>query len=230
MSGAELEVLGLSLRVALVGVGVALVPGIACAWVLARGRFGGRWALDALVHLPLVVPPVVVGYALLMTLGRGSVVGGFLYERMGIDVAFTWKAAAIASGVVGFPLLVRPIRLAMELVDREQEDSARALGASRWRVFMSITLPLSSRGVLAGLVMALARSMGEFGATIAFAGNIPGQSRTLPLAIYTLMQTPGGEGAVLRLVGLSIGVSVAALVGSEVLVRRAGWGRDRLWA
>lgn len=230
MSGAELEVLGLSLRVALVGVGVALVPGIACAWVLARGRFGGRWALDALVHLPLVVPPVVVGYALLMTLGRGSVVGGFLHERMGIDVAFTWKAAAIASGVVGFPLLVRPIRLAMELVDREQEDSARALGASRWRVFMSITLPLSSRGVLAGLVMALARSMGEFGATIAFAGNIPGQSRTLPLAIYTLMQTPGGEGAVLRLVGLSIGVSVAALVGSEVLVRRAGWGRDRLWA
>lgn len=230
MSGAELEVLGLSLRVALVGVGVALVPGIACAWVLARGRFGGRWALDALVHLPLVVPPVVVGYALLMTLGRGSVVGGFLYERMGIDVAFTWKAAAIASGVVGFPLLVRPIRLAMELVDREQEDSARALGASRWRVFMSITLPLSSRGVLAGLVMALARSMGEFGATIAFAGNIPGQSRTLPLAIYTLMQTPGGEGAVLRLVGLSIGVSVAALVGSEVLVRRAGWWRDRLWA
>ena len=182
------------------------------------------------MHLPLVVPPVVVGYALLMTLGRGSVVGGFLYERMGIDVAFTWKAAAIASGVVGFPLLVRPIRLAMELVDREQEDSARALGASRWRVFMSITLPLSSRGVLAGLVMALARSMGEFGATIAFAGNIPGQSRTLPLAIYTLMQTPGGEGAVLRLVGLSIGVSVAALVGSEVLVRRAGWGRDRLWA
>lgn len=230
MTSAELEVLGLSLRVALVGVGATLIPGIACAWALARGRFRGRWALDVLVHLPLMLPPVVVGYALLMALGRGSVAGGFLHERLGIDVAFTWKAAAIASGVVGFPLLVRPIRLAMELVDREQEDSARALGASRWRVFMAITLPLSARGVVAGLVLALARSLGEFGATITFAGNIPGQSRTLPLAIYTLLQTPGGDAAALRLVGISVGVSVAALVGSEVLARRAGRGRDRLWA
>ena len=230
VTGAEVEVLGLSVRVALAGVGVSLVPGVACAWVLARGRFPGKVALDAVVHRPLVVPPVAIGYVLLLVLGRGSALGAFLHGTAGIDVAFTWKAAAIASGVVGFPLLVRPIRLAMEMVDRDQEESARALGASRLRVLATITLPLSMPGVLAGVVLALARSMGEFGATITFAGNIPGQSRTLPLAIYTQMQTPDGDAAALRLVLISVGVSLLALLGAELLGRRMRGGRDRLWA
>jgi molybdate transport system permease protein len=197
-----------------------LIPAVACAWVLARKRFPGKVLVDAAVHLPLVLPPVVVGYLLLVVLGRRGMLGAWLYDGLGIDIAFTWRAAAIAAAVMGFPLMVRGVRLAIELVDVRIEDAARTLGAGPWRVFWTITLPLSLPGLLAGVVMAFARSLGEFGATITFAGNIEGQTRTLPVAIFTLTQTPGGDAPALRLVVISVLMSVAALVASELLARR----------
>jgi molybdate transport system permease protein len=220
LTNQEWGVLLLSLRVSLVSVALMLVPGVACAWLLARRRFWGRTALDVLVHLPLVLPPVVVGYLLLLTLGRNGWLGRRLHEA-GIDLAFTWKAAAIASAVMGFPLLVRALRLSIESVDTKIEAAARTLGAGPWRVFATITLPLATPGLFAGLLLAFARSLGEFGATITFAGNIEGQSRTLPVAIYTFSQVPGGDPPALRLIAISVVLCIAALIASELLTRRA---------
>lgn len=224
LSPAEWSAVRLSLVVALASVALALVPGIAVAWLLARRRFPGRTLLDAVVHLPLVVPPVAVGYLLLLGLGRGSPLGRWL-ERVGAEVVFTPRAAVIAGAVMGFPLLVRSARLAIELADRRLEQAARTLGAGPWRVFVTITLPLAAPGVLTGAILAFARALGEFGATITVAGNIEGRTRTLPLAIYSAAQSPGGDAAALRLVAIAILVSLAALVVSELLVRR---GRERI--
>jgi molybdate transport system permease protein len=205
------------------------VPGIACGWLLARRQFPGKSILDAAVHLPLVLPPVVVGYLLLLMLGRRGWLGGWLHDQLGINLAFTWKAAAIASAVMGFPLLVRGVKLAVEAVDPRLEQAASTLGASPIRVFFTLTLPLALPGVLAGLVMAFARSLGEFGATIMVAGNIEGVSRTIPLAIYTDVQTPGGDAGAMRLAIIAIVLSFAALLASEFLarriIRRTGGGR-----
>ncbi len=226
MTPEEWSALLLSLRVALWSMAIMLVPGIACAALLARKKFPGKVILDAAIHLPLVLPPVVVGYVLLLSLGRHGWLGGWLYNSLGVEVAFTWKAAAIASAVMGFPLLVRAVRLAMELVDPRLEQAARTLGASPWRVFATITLPLALPGVLTGMVLAFARSLGEFGATITFAGNIEGATRTLPTAIYTYTQVPGGDGPAMRLMVISIALSFAALIASELcsrwLTRRIG--------
>ncbi len=218
----EWSALLLSLRVSLWSVAIMLIPGIGCAWLLARKKFNGKLLVDALVHLPLALPPVVVGYLLLLAFGRRGWIGGLLFDNWGVEIAFTWKAAAIASAVMGFPLLVRSVRLAIELVDVRIEQAARTLGSSPARVFLTITLPLAMPGVLAGIVLAFARSLGEFGATITFAGNIEGVTRTLPVAIYTYTQTPGGDPPAMRLVLISIGLSFGALVLSEILARRVG--------
>ena len=216
----ETEALLLSLRVALWAVAVSLPFGIAAAWLLARRNFFGKTLLDGILHLPLVVPPVAVGYLLLIGFGRRGPIGGWLYDTFGVSVIFTWKGAAIAAGVMAFPLMVRAIRLSMEAVDRRLETAARTLGAGPVRTFFGITLPLSAPGILAGIVLAFARSLGEFGATITFVSNIPGETRTLPLALYTVLQTPGGDASAVRLAVLSIVLALAALFVSEVLARR----------
>lgn len=216
---AEWSALLLSLRVAAAAVVVILLPGVAIAWLLARRRFPGHALLDAVVHLPLVLPPVVVGWVLLVGLGRGSVLGRFIEDRLGLEIAFTWKAAAVASAIMGFPLLVRPIRLAIEMADDRLESAAATLGAGPWRRLVTITLPLAAPGLLTGIVLAFARSLGEFGATIMFAANIPGETRTLPLAIFTYTQSPGGDGPATRLVVLAVVISLAALLVSEWLAR-----------
>lgn len=220
LTNEETSALILSVQVAVASVLLSVVPAIGCAWLLARGRFVGRSVVDAVLHLPLVLPPVAVGYTLLLLLGRQSTVGGWLHERLGLDLAFTWKAAAIAAAVMGFPLMLRSVRLAMELVDVRTEQAARTLGAGPLRVFLTITLPLSFPGLLTGIVLAFARSLGEFGATITFAGNIEGVTRTLPAAIYTFSQVPGGEGPALRLMMISAGLSLAALLVSQYLSKR----------
>jgi len=202
----------LSLRVAAVCVAVSLLPGIATAWLLARRRFLGKSLVDAVVHLPLVLPPVVVGYLLLVALGR---------RGLDLGVAFTWWGAVIASAVMGFPLLVRAVRLSIELVDRRIEEAAATLGASPRRVFCTVTLPLALPGVVAGGLLSFARSLGEFGATIMIAGNIPGSTRTLPTAIYTHTQTPGGDAAAMRLVVVAIVIALLTMVVSQGLARRA---------
>ncbi len=216
----ESEALSLSLKVAFWSVLFSLPVGIFIAWLLVRCRFYGQTLLNGVVHLPLVLPPVVVGYVLLVALGRQGPVGQFLYEAFGVTVAFTWKGAAIAAAVMAFPLMVRAIRLSMEAVDQGLEAAARTLGASPWRVFFTITLPLISPGILAGVILAFARSLGEFGATITFVSNIPGETRTLPLAIFSLVETPGGEAGALRLVVLSVILALLALVFSEILAKR----------
>ena len=193
----------------------------ALAWLLARRTFPGKLLLDALIHLPLVIPPVVTGWLLLLAFGRNGPVGAFLEQAFGVGLVFRWTGAALAAGVMALPLMVRAMRLSIEAVDRRLVEAARSLGAGRWRAFRTITLPLSLPGILAGMVLGFARSVGEFGATITFAANIPGETRTLPLAIYTLLQTPGGELAVTRLAIVSVLLSFAALVASEWLVRRA---------
>ncbi|MEW5914208.1 MAG: molybdate ABC transporter permease subunit [Thermodesulfobacteriota bacterium] len=220
LSAYEIAALGLSLKVAAWAVAGSLPLGIAVAWLLARGRFAGKTVLDGLVHLPLVLPPVVTGYLLLLLLGRQGPLGAWLYKYLGISVAFNWKGAALAAAVMSFPLLVRAMRLAAEGLDPGLEQAARTLGAGRLRVFCTVSLPLMLPGVLSGAVMAFARSLGEFGATITFVSNIPGQTRTLPLALYSLVQTPGGEQGALRLCIISVVVSLAALVASELLARR----------
>ncbi|MGI3168661.1 molybdate ABC transporter permease subunit [Pseudooceanicola sp. C21-150M6] len=216
---AEWEAVRLSLRVAFWATLMSLPLGIAVAMALARGQFRGRELLGIVVHLPLVLPPVVIGFLLLETFSPAAPVGGFL-QRLGIVFAFRWTGAALAAAVMGFPLMVRAIRLAVEAVDPRLEAAAATLGASRLRVFMTVTLPLILPGVLAGAVLAFAKSMGEFGATITFVSNIPGETRTLPSAIYAFLQQPGGEPAALRLVGVSVGVGALALVASEALARR----------
>jgi molybdate transport system permease protein len=220
MSELELEAIRLSLEVATAAVLGSLPIAILVAWVLARKEFPGKSILDGVVHLPLILPPVVVGYLLLVTLGRNGVIGGFLFDVFGITLAFTWKGAAVAAAVVAFPLIVRSIRLSLEAVDGGLEQAARTLGASPSRVFATVTLPLASPGILTGSILGFARSLGEFGATITFVSNIPGETRTLPIALYTLTQVPGGEMGALRLVVISIVVALAALVVSEIIARR----------
>ncbi len=220
LSSAELDALLLSLQVAIVATGVSLPLGVLTAWVLARKNFIGKSVIDGFIHLPLVVPPVVIGYLLLVLLGRNGPLGGLLFDVFGITVAFTWKGAAIAAAVMAFPLMVRAIRLSIEAADQRLETAARTLGAGPLRVFWTITLPQILPGILVGLVLAFARSLGEFGATIAFVSNIPGETRTLPLAIFTLLQAPGTEDAVIRLVVISVAVALAALIASEILSRR----------
>lgn len=215
----EWNAVALSLKVAFWAVLASLGPGILVAYALARWRFPGRQLLNVLVHLPLVVPPVATGYLLLLTFGTQGVVGGFLSE-IGIVFAFRWTGAALAAAVMAFPLLVRAIRLSIEAVDPKLEQAAATLGASRFWVFVTVTLPLVLPGILAGTVIAFAKAMGEFGATITFVSNIPGQTRTLPSAIYSFLQVPGGETAAMRLVLVSIFIAMAALVLSEFLARR----------
>ncbi len=221
MTAEEWEALGLSLKVAAWSVLGSLPPALAVAVVLARGRFPGKGALDAIVHLPLVLPPVVIGYFLLLALGRQGPVGRFFEEYLGIVFSFRWTGAAVAAAVMGFPLMVRAIRLSVEAIDQGVEAAARTLGASRSWVFVTITLPLALPGILTGMLLSFARSLGEFGATITFVSNIPGETRTLPLAIYSYTQVPDGDVAALRLSAIAIVISVVALVLSEWLARRA---------
>ncbi len=216
----EREALGLSLTVAFWSVLASLPFGLATAWLLARREFFGKALLDVLVHVPLVVPPVVVGYLLLLLFGRRGPLGAWLYESFGLIVAFTWKGAALAAAVMAFPLMVRAMRLSLEAVDRRLEAAARTLGAGRFEVFVTVTLPLMSPGILAGAILAFARSLGEFGATITFVSNIPGETRTLPLALYSLTQTPDGETGALRLTLIAVVLALAALAASELMARR----------
>jgi molybdate transport system permease protein len=215
----EWAALRLSLLVAGVATAASLPLGLLVAWLLARRRFPGRGLLDALVHMPLIMPPVVTGYLLLLGFGRRGPIGAWLAE-FGIVFAFRWTGAALACAVMGFPLMVRAIRLSLEAVDRRLEAAAGTLGASPPLVFLVVTLPLCLPGILAGTILAFAKSMGEFGATITFVSNIPGETQTLPSAIYALTQVPGGDAGALRLTLVSVVVSVAALLASEVVARR----------
>ena len=219
MTPGEWQALLLSVQVAAVSTVAAVPLAVGFGWLLARKEFRGKVALDAVISLPLVLPPVVTGYLLLVLFGRKGLFGPAL-DSLGLTLAFTWKAAALASAIVGLPLAVRAIRLSMEAVDPRLEAAAKTLGARPLDVFLTVTLPLSWPGLLAGGTLAFARSLGEFGATLAFAGNIAGSTRTLPLMIFTSIQTPGGEGAAARLVVISVLVSLAALATSEWLVRR----------
>jgi molybdate transport system permease protein len=225
----EAQALLLSLKVAFWSVAASLPIAIALAWLLSRRDFPGKSLLDAVVHLPLVLPPVVVGYFLLVLFGRRGPIGAFLDETLGITFAFRWTGAALACAVMGLPLLVRAVRQSLDAVDRRLEAAASTLGASPAWVFASVTLPLILPGILTGMLLSFARSLGEFGATITFVSNIPGETQTLPLAIYTFTQVPGGDAQALRLCILSILLSLAALMASEVLLRRAtvrAAGRD----
>jgi len=224
---AELAIIALSLKVSAVAMVGVLPVAFALAWLLARKQFPGKVLLDAMVHLPLVLPPVVTGWLLLIAFGRNGPVGQWLEQWFGVSLVFRWTGAALAAAIMALPLMVRAIRLSLESVDPRLEGVARTLGAGPWRTFASVTLPLSMPGVLAALVLGLARSLGEFGATITFVSNIPGETRTLPLAIYTALQVPGGEDAVTRLALISVGISLAALALSEWLARRSGSGRGR---
>jgi len=219
LSPAELEALALSLRVASWNLAVGLPLAVAVAWILARRRFVGKELLNALVHLPLILPPVVTGYVLLLLLGRRGPLGELLEQAFGIVVAFRWTGAAIAATVMAFPLMVRPIRLSTEAIDQRIEAAAGTLGASPLAVFATVTLPLALPGIVAGGILGFAKGMGEFGATITFVSNIPGETRTLPLAIYTLTQIPGGEVGALRLTLIAVVVSLAALIAAELVGR-----------
>lgn len=224
LSGEEWAIVRLSLLVGGSAMVAMLPVAFALAWLLARGRFPGKVLLDGIVHLPLVVPPVVTGWALLLAFGPNGPIGLWLENWFDVSVLFRWTGAAIAAAVMALPLTVRAIRLSLESVDQRLEQAARTLGAGRWRTFRTITLPLSLPGVLAGVVLGFARSIGEFGATITFVSNVPGQTATLPLAIYSALQRPGGEAIVWRLAGVSVALSLVALVVSEMLARRMGRG------
>jgi molybdate transport system permease protein len=221
LTPAEWDAIRLSIRVASVAAAASLPFGIAVAYLLARGRFPGRTLVDAFVHLPLVMPPVVTGYLLLLTFGRRGPAGAFLERTFGIVLAFRWTGAALAAAIMGFPLMVRAIRLSIEAIDRRLEDAASTLGANRLAVLATVTLPLALPGLLAGLVMSFARALGEFGATITFVGNIPGVTQTVPSAIYTYTQVPNGDLAALRLTAISVAIAFVALLLSELLARRA---------
>ncbi len=211
----------LSLRVAAVSTVAALPFGIAIATLLARKNFWGKSLVDAVVLLPLVLPPVVTGYLLLITFGRKAPVGAFLADYFGIVFSFRWTGAALACGIMAFPLMVRAIRLSIEAIDRRLEDAAATLGANRTWLFLTVTLPLALPGIIAGMMLAFARALGEFGATITFVSNIPGETQTISAAIYTLTQVPGGDAAALALVIVAVIISLAALIASEWLARRA---------
>ena len=221
MTAEEVEVLLLSLKIAVWAVGVSLPIAIVVALALARLNFPGKGLVKGMVQLPLILPPVVTGFFLLILLGRNGFVGAWLYSALGISFSFRWTGAAIAAGVMGFPLMERAVRLSAEAVDRRLEQAAATLGARRWRIFATITLPLMMPGVVTGVLLSFGRSLGEFGATITFVSNIPGETRTLPLAIYTFTQVPDGDAAALRLVVISVALSLATLVGGEYLNNRA---------
>ncbi len=227
MTEEEWTAVRLSLLVATTATFASLPPGIVVAWLLARGRFWGKSALDTVVHLPLILPPVVTGYLLLISFGRRGPVGEFLYDHFGIVFSFRWTGAALACAVMGFPLMVRAIRLSIEAVDTRLEAAAGTLGANPLWVFATITLPLCLPGIIAGAILCFAKAMGEFGATITFVSNIPGETQTLPSMIYTFTQIPGGDAGALRLTLVSIAISMLALLGSELLARRFG-ARQRL--
>ena len=221
LSPQDWTAVALSLRVAAVSTVVALPFGIIVAMLLARGSFWGKSVLDAVVHLPLVLPPVVTGYLLLISLGRKAALGAFFADHFGIVFSFRWTGAAVACGVMAFPLLVRSIRLSIEAIDRRLEDAASTLGANRAWTFTTVTLPLALPGIIAGMMLAFARALGEFGATITFVSNIPGETQTISAAIYSLIQVPGGDADALKLVVISIVICVVALLASEWLAKRA---------
>lgn len=220
MDNDQISAILLSLRVSLVGVIVGLPPGLACGWLLARRSFWGKTALETCINLPLVLPPVVTGYLLLVTFGRNGILGGLLDTLLGISIVFDWKGAALAAAVVSFPLMVRSIRLGIGSVDPTLEMSAQTLGATRWGAFWNVTFPLARPGVIAGCVLAFARGFGEFGATIMIAGNIPGQTQTVPLFVYDQLETPGGAASATAVIIVSILIASAALWMSEWLERR----------
>ncbi|MGE0339803.1 MAG: molybdate ABC transporter permease subunit [Xanthobacteraceae bacterium] len=219
-SAEEIDAIRLSLWVASIGIAASLPLGMFVAYALARWRFPGKILLDALVHMPLVLPPVVTGYILLLTFGRKGAIGAWLEQTFGIVFSFRWTGAALAAAVMGFPLMVRAIRLSLESTDRRLEDASRTLGASGLTTFFLVTLPLALPGIIAGLVLAFAKALGEFGATITFVSNIPGETRTLPAAIYTFTQVPGGDAGAFRLAAVAMVIALAALVISEVLARK----------
>jgi molybdate transport system permease protein len=221
LSPQDWTAVALSLRIAVVATLVSLPFGIAIATLLARQNFWGKTLVDAIIYLPLVLPPVVTGYLLLITLGRNTPVGAFLADHFGIVFAFRWTGAVISCGVMAFPLMVRAIRLSIEAIDRRLEDAAATLGAGPFWNFATVTLPLALPGIIAGAMLAFARALGEFGATITFVSNIPGETQTISAAIYTLTQVPGGDSAALSLVVVAVVISLAALVASEWLARRA---------
>ena|SRR5271168_4019656 len=221
LSPGEWTAVALSLRIAVVATACALPLGIAVGWLLARRNFWGKTLLDGLAHLPLVLPPVVTGYLLLISFGRKGPIGAFLDDYFGIVFSFRWTGAALACGIMGFPLMVRPIRLALEAIDRRLEDAASTLGANHLLVFLTVTLPLALPGIIAGVLLCFARALGEFGATITFVSNIPGETQTISALIYTLTQVPGGDAAAGKLVLISIALAFAALFASEWLARRA---------
>ncbi|TNF11099.1 MAG: molybdate ABC transporter permease subunit [Rhodobacteraceae bacterium] len=219
LSPSDWQAVALSLKVAGWATALSLPPGVFMAYALARWRFPGRGLVNGIVHLPLILPPVVTGYLLLIGFAPNGVIGGVL-AKLGITLAFTWRGAALAAAVMAFPLMVRAIRLAIEAVDPKLEEAAATLGASRLWVFATITLPLIVPGILAGAITAFAKAMGEFGATITFVSNIPGQTQTLPLAIYSQLQVPGGEASAARLAAVSVTLALGALLASEWLARR----------
>jgi molybdate transport system permease protein len=221
LSAAEWTALKLSLRIAVVATVWVIPFAVLIGWLLARKNFWGKTILDGVVHLPLVLPPVVTGYLLLIGFGRKGPIGGFLYDHFGIVFAFRWTGAALAAAVMGFPLMVRPIRLALETIDRRLEDAAATLGANRVLVFLTVTLPLALPGIIAGVLLCFARALGEFGATITFVSNIPGETQTLSAAIYTFLQIPDGEAPAARMVVISILLAFAALFAAELFGRRA---------
>ena len=227
LSPEEWGIVALSLKVGGVAVLATLPVAFGLAWILARYRFPGRVVLDALVHLPLVLPPVVTGWLLLIAFGPLGPVGRWLESWFGMTLMFRWTGAALAAAIMALPLMVRAMRLSIEGIDRRLEGAARTLGATPWHCFWSVSLPLALPGVLAALVLGFARSIGEFGATITFVSNIPGETRTLPLAIYSALQVPGGEAMVTRLALLSVALSLGALILSEWLVRRTHGERQR---
>ena len=216
----EWQAVALSLKVSLWAIGLSLPLGILTAYALARWRFPGKQFLNGVIHLPLILPPVVTGYLLLLTFGRRGPVGGLLEEWFGLIFAFRWTGAALAAAIMAFPLMVRAIRLAIEAVDPKLEQAAATLGAPRLWVFATVTLPLILPGVIAGAILGFAKAMGEFGATITFVSNIPGQTQTIPLAIYAFLEVPGAEGSAIRLVLISVGIAMAALLLSELLATR----------
>jgi molybdate transport system permease protein len=218
----ELTAIKLSLRVAAVATLFSLPFGVLAAMLLVRGRFYGRSLLNALVLLPLILPPVVTGYGLLLLFGRQGPIGQWLYDRLGIVFAFRWTGAALASAIMGFPLLVRAIQLAVEAVDRRLEQAASTLGANRAWVFLTVTLPLIAPGIIAGAILCFARAMGEFGATITFVSNIPGETQTLPTLIYTLTQVPGGDAGALRLTFISLALSLGSILAAEGIAQAVG--------
>lgn len=220
LSPLELEAVRLSLKVSVWAVSVSLPLGIAVAWLLARRDFPGKSLFDAIIHLPLVVPPVVIGYLLLVLFGRKGAVGAWLYDTFGITVAFSWQGAAVAAAVMAFPLMVRAIRLSIEAIDTRLEQAARTLGAGPLDVFFTITLPLTGSGIVVGVILAFARALGEFGATITFVSAIPGETTTLPIALYGLTQVPGQENSAIRLVVLSVIIAFVAMFVSELIARR----------